>query len=161
VVLSFLPWKGSLGQRVSVAAIYEVLAPEEKAEAKENKKQTQFIKGKKGTQGVGNFPTPKKGRVRKNIAKVVGKSDRTLEKIVAIAEAAKKQPKKFGHILKQVDTAKRSIESAYALVKEAERQSRNNDALAETSAKLPENVTVFQGDFRRLKVIKRESCNES
>ena len=46
-------------------------------------------------QCAGNFPAHK-ARVRENIAKYVGTSDRTLEKIVAITEAAKKQPEKLG-----------------------------------------------------------------
>jgi hypothetical protein len=36
-----------------------------------------------------------KGRVRKNIAKVVGKGEITLEKIVAVAETVKKHPEKL------------------------------------------------------------------
>jgi ParB family chromosome partitioning protein len=102
-----------------IAAIYEALAPGEKAEAEQRKRQTQFVKGKKGTQGEGKFPTPK-ARVRKHIAKYVGKSDRTLEKIVAIAEAAKRQPEKFGGLMDKVDGKETSVNYAYQMVRRAE-----------------------------------------
>jgi N6-adenosine-specific RNA methylase IME4 len=71
---------------------------------------------------VRNFRTHKKGRVTKDIAKYVGKSDRTLEKIVAIAEAAKKQPEKFGKLMEKVDKKQTSVDYAYKMVKRAEAQ---------------------------------------
>jgi len=93
-----------------IAAIYEALAPEEKAEAKER-----MVNGKP----LRNF---RKGRVSKNISKYVGKSDRTLEKIVAIAEAAKKQPEKFSKLMNKVDKKQTSVDYAYKMVKRAEAQ---------------------------------------
>lgn len=111
-----------------IAAIYEALAPEEKAEAKERKEATQLAgktkEGKPLTKaeiGVGNLPTPK-GRVRKNIAKYVDIGERTLEKIVAIAEAAKKQPEKFGKLMEKVDKKQTSVDYAYKMVKRSEAQ---------------------------------------
>jgi hypothetical protein len=94
-----------------IAAIYEALAPEEKAEAEER-----MLSGKPS----GKFP---KGRVRESIARYVGKSDRTLEKIVAIAEVAKKQPEKFGKLMDKVDKQQTSVDYAYKMVKRSEAQS--------------------------------------
>ena len=103
-----------------IAAIYEALAPEEKAEAEERQKQTRFVNGKK-LSGLRKFRTPK-GRVTKNIGRYLGRSDRTVEKIVAIAEVAKKQPEKFGKLMGKVDKQQTSVDYAYKMVKQAEAQ---------------------------------------
>jgi ParB/RepB/Spo0J family partition protein len=98
-----------------IAAIYEALAPEEKAEA-EKRKGTRTDLGK---EPVRKF---RMGRVTKHIGQYVGRSDRTLEKIVAIAEAAKEQPEKFGRLMEKVDKKQTSIHYAYKMVKRAEVQ---------------------------------------
>ena len=98
-----------------IVAIYEALVPEEKAEAEERKGTRTDL----GNEPMRNF---RMGRVTKHIGKYVGKSDRTLEKIVAIAEATKKQPEKFGKLMEKVDKKQTSVDYAYNMVKRAEAQ---------------------------------------
>jgi len=99
-----------------IAAIYEALAPEEKAEA-EKRKGTRTDLGKEPMRKF------RIGRVTKHIGQYVGRSDRTLEKIVAIAEAAKEQPEKFGKLMDKVDKQQTSVDYAYKMVKRSEAQS--------------------------------------
>jgi len=73
-----------------IADIWEALAPKEQEEAQARREETQFVKGKKGLQGEGKLPAPKKGRVRKNIAQSIN-SQRVKKKafLVGIRERPK------------------------------------------------------------------------
>ena len=77
------------------------------------------MKGKKGTQGKSKLDTPRKGRTTKNIGQYVGKSHATVEKIVAIAKAAKKNPEKFGKLMEKVDNGELSVNGASIQVNRA------------------------------------------
>jgi ParB-like chromosome segregation protein Spo0J/N6-adenosine-specific RNA methylase IME4 len=50
-----------------------------------------------------NFPDVDGGRARDKLEKYVGVSGRTLEKMMAIVEAAEKHPRKFGHLKDEMD----------------------------------------------------------
>jgi N6-adenosine-specific RNA methylase IME4 len=50
-----------------------------------------------------NFPDVDGGRARDKLGKYVGVSGRTLEKMMAIVEAAEKHPRKFGHLKDEMD----------------------------------------------------------
>lgn len=93
-----------------IAAIYEAVAPKEKAEA-----EKRILSGK---------PSDKlsEGRVRKRIARYVGKGEITLEKIVTIAKVAQAQPDKFNKLMEKVDKGETSVDYAYKMVKRAEAQ---------------------------------------
>jgi len=61
------------------------------------------------------------GKTRDIIAKKIGVSGRTLEKVVKIATAAKEEPERFEKLLNKVDEGKTSINYAYDVVSRAER----------------------------------------
>lgn len=56
------------------------------------------------------------GEVRTNVAKITGKSSRTIQKIMNITKAAEKEPKKYKHILKKVDSGSLSVDTAHKIV---------------------------------------------
>jgi ParB/RepB/Spo0J family partition protein len=72
-------------------AIKRALEPLEKARAKER-----MLAGKPS----GKFP---KGRALDNVAKVVGKDRRTIEKAEAVVDAAEAEPERFGPLLAAMD----------------------------------------------------------
>jgi len=65
----------------------------------------------------------------------------TVAKVNKILEKA---PEK---IKQECREGKRTINSAYAVVREQERQEQRNEKLAEIAPKIPEDITLIQGDF--------------
>jgi N6-adenosine-specific RNA methylase IME4 len=53
--------------------------------------------------GAGNFPEPVRGQVRDKIGAIAGVSGRTVAKIVAVCEAAEKDPERFGKLKDDMD----------------------------------------------------------
>src|SRR5262249_44915510 len=72
-------------------AIKRALEPLERAKAKER-----MLAGKPS----GNFP---KGRALDNVAKVVGKDRRTIERAEAVVSAAEAEPERFGKLVEDMD----------------------------------------------------------
>ena len=76
-------------------AIYRALAPAEEEAAR--KRMSEAAR-------VGKVSTPSDaGKTRDKVGKYVGKSGRTLEKQVAIVEAAEAEPEKFGKLMADMD----------------------------------------------------------
>ena len=83
----------------------------------------------------------KPNRARTNVARKVQLSDRTLEKVKDILEKGSEELKQ------KVESGKISISSAANQIKEIERQKIRNAELAEIATKIPNNITLYHGDF--------------
>jgi hypothetical protein len=59
-------------------------------------------RGKKAS-GGGNLPQPVKGKSRDHVAKVTGKSSKTIAKATAVVEAAEADPARFGELQERMD----------------------------------------------------------
>lgn len=81
------------------AAIFEVLLPLEKARAAARI----VAHGKTAPGRAGAPPDPNKGVAADKAASLVGFDRRTIDKVVAVAEAARSDPEKYGHLLEQMD----------------------------------------------------------
>ena len=122
--------------------IYEILRelePLEKAAAQERQRATQF------GNGGGKFPSPSgvKGKSRDHMARLVGISGRTLDKIKAVIDAAESDPERFGRLLVEMDRSGKVDRSYYELkriqVEEAE-------AIPITEGL---EAKIITGDFRK------------
>jgi ParB-like chromosome segregation protein Spo0J len=99
--------------------------------------------GEKGFHPVSspNGESTPKFQVDKIIAQQSGVSARTVSRVLKIR---KKSPE---NIIKELESGKRTIGSAYQLITEEERQESRNQVLAETAVKIPDDMTLIQGDF--------------
>lgn len=114
-------------------------------------KEKSSAKGRqKSGKPLGNFP---KGRSREKIAKRVGVSDRTLEKIRALKEAASDNPVTYGSFWDKAILQKLSVDKAYRMVK---RRQKIEEARKEAFKKLESNSNssldydMKLGDFREV-----------
>ncbi len=84
--------------------IWLAVEPLEKAAAKERQAAAgpKTGKGKKKSGGA-TVPQAVKGKTRDKVGAFAGYSGRTMEKIAAVHEAAKDDPKRFGHLTEEMD----------------------------------------------------------
>jgi N6-adenosine-specific RNA methylase IME4 len=88
-----------------------------KAQAKKNQAAAGPSSGRGAKRTAsGNFPEAVKGQVRDKIGAFAGVSGRTVEKIAAVVDAAKADPKKFGKLLDDMDRTGR-VNGAYRRLK--------------------------------------------
>jgi DNA methylase/ParB/Sulfiredoxin domain len=88
------------------------------------------------------------GKTRDKLADYVGISHITLKKAEKIYDAAKKQPEKYGDLLKKLDQRRISTEKAFHQMKKLqliEQLSKEKPIM-----KLPEGIKLYNGDFRHL-----------
>lgn len=76
----------------------------------------------------------------------------TVAKVKKILEKAPEETKQ------KLRKGKQSINSAYAQVQEAERQENRNISLIETTAKIPEEVTLIHNDFTKINNLQPETA---
>lgn len=69
----------------------------------------------------GKFPTSAKGRARSKVAQVVGVSDRTLEKIASVVEAAQVNPEAYKPVVQEMDRTG-NVDAAYRVIRRDERR---------------------------------------
>ena len=66
-----------------------------------------------------------------------------------------KNPKKFGKLLEQVDTGKRSVDSALCqATEEIKRDERNEELGKIANLHVPDEITLYQGDFAEIPIAK-------
>jgi len=85
-------------------------------------------------------------QVDKIISQQSGVSTATVNRVLKIRKKASES------LLKELEKGKTTISSAYAKIQEIERQENRNQVLSETSFKLPEEITLFQGDFSQVDI---------
>jgi hypothetical protein len=74
-----------------------------------------------------------------------------MEKIV---EASEKDPK-YRKLLEQVDTGKRSVDSAFCQVTEEIKRDERNEELGKiANLHVPDEITLYQGDFAEIPIAK-------
>lgn len=84
----------------------------EKPAAKERQQSTRAKKGQKvGEEGGGKFPPPSAGKTRDKVGAALGVSGKKYEKAKQVAEAAEKEPEKFGDLPAKMDTE--SVDAAH------------------------------------------------
>lgn len=105
-------------------AIYRAMAPEEKEAAAERARSRTDLRE--------SFPPDEAGRTRDKVGAYVGKSGRTLEKQVAIVEAAEAEPERFGNLVADMDRTGR-VDGPYKRLKVA----RQAEAIAKEPPPLP------------------------
>jgi N6-adenosine-specific RNA methylase IME4 len=113
-------------------AIAMVIEPEVKKEASQH--QTVQAGGKLEPPG-GKLP-PGTGKTRDKLARLVGMSGRTLEKATGVVNAAREDPEKYGHLVKQMD-AKGKVDGAF---RELERL-QNRNSMVTTARGLAEEAS--------------------
>ena len=89
-------------------------------------------------------------KTREKVAKRTGYSFDTLKKAKAVVEAAEQEPEKYLHLQVEMNNGKRSVASAFAQVKEAKRKEKINDSLKEINMKIPDNLTLYEGNFSQI-----------
>ena len=87
------------------------------------------------------------GRLREKVAKKTGYSSKTLEKAEAIVEAAEKEPEKYLKLQNEMNSRKRSVNSAFAQLQEAKRKEEINKSLEQINLCIPEGISLIEGDF--------------
>ena len=95
-----------------------------KAQAKKNQATAgpQSGRGAKRS-GAGKFPEAIKGQTRDKIGAFAGISGRTVDKIAAVVEAAKREPKRFGHLVEEMDRTGK-VNAAHRALRRAEDETR-------------------------------------
>lgn len=99
-----------------------------------------------------NELTSQKGQARDITAKKVGVSPTTFHRVKKIIEQA---PEK---IIDDTRNGKRSINSAYAIVREQERQENRNKVLEEVTAEIPEGITILQTELKNVDSLQPETA---
>jgi hypothetical protein len=79
-----------------ICAVYRVLEAEERAKAKQRQ-------GERRDKHPGNFPGSSHGQVRDKIGALAGVSGKTVEKIVAVCQAAEEEPEKYAQLVTDMD----------------------------------------------------------
>ena len=100
-----------------VASVSDYYTPQIQAEhpvGRPSEKGGKFpqLKDGKPPSGGGKFPPPL-GKSRDAVGSIVGLSGKTVEKIVAVRDAAKAEPDKYSTLWKNVNSEKTSIDGAY------------------------------------------------
>jgi N6-adenosine-specific RNA methylase IME4 len=67
------------------------------------RKQAKARQGSRTDKHSGKFPESSKGETRDKIGALAGVSGKTVEKIAAVIEAAKREPKRFGPLVEEMD----------------------------------------------------------
>ncbi len=143
----------------SVTEMVEVdswLRPRLEEEAKERMKagakKGGESKGKKGKAATRKAEQ----RTRDAIAKVVGKSGRTIDKAKRLVEAAKANPEIFRPLLSKVEMGQLSIDRALDQVKHIEKVQESERIIAKLPAELDDKI--IHGDFTKVcKTLKMNS----
>src|SRR6516165_622833 len=130
--------------------IYEILRelePLEKAAAQERQRATQF------GNGGGKFPSPSgvKGKSRDHMARLVGISGRTLDKIKAVIDAAESDPERFGRLLVEMDRSGKVDRAYYELKRIIVEQAHAVPITGRPDSK------IITSDFRELGQVVQDS----
>jgi ParB/RepB/Spo0J family partition protein len=139
------------------AAMVEALMELEQAEAEKRKQDgrkrgaatTNRLMGRTVNESVaGNFPGTDFGRVRDKLAKSVGMSGRTLEKIQAVVAVAKKEPETYGDLKEEMDRTGK-VDPAFKEVQQIQvRQARAEQLSAYVDVTADGRWEFRKGDFR-------------
>jgi ParB-like chromosome segregation protein Spo0J len=131
-----------------MAAILKTLEPSANSEARD-RQLSGLKRGKEAREG--NLPTREKGRAREQIAKGLGTSRRTLDKIDAITKAAEQSPETHGHLIKQMDET--SVDAAYRQIKkQQEPRKEKQDHRSETK-----HNSLMKSETERLSELRSEN----
>jgi len=90
------------------------------------------------------------GEVRGIVSEKVGMKPRTFDKARTIWEKAKDGDDQAGKLIKEIDTGKKAIHTAFKEIKKVDDLQARREELAaksEAAATLPDTVTVYHGDF--------------
>jgi N6-adenosine-specific RNA methylase IME4 len=79
--------------------------------------------GRPGKENGGNFPPIQHGKTRDKVGAFVGVSGRTVDKMEAVVAAAEKDPKRFGHLVDEMDRTGKAG-AAYRKIRMAEDEER-------------------------------------
>lgn len=127
---------------LEIDAIRKHFEPEIKAEAEKQQEATQIKEGKAPlsvTENVGNRKKDRHAKETSNIVgSFVGKSGKTVEKIKAVAEAAEKEPDQYLDLAIEMNSEKRSVDSAFKELKKRQKPKTEFDPKVF-------NVWPFQG----------------
>lgn len=138
-----------------VAAIAKQLRPV--VEAGANERRRAGLKGRWKSSDVETFPHRQAGKTRDIIARHVGLSGRTLDKIEAIVRAAEDDPARYGHLKNEMDRGGKQ-----GRVNKLYLQLRHLQAAAAASGQPADNdgdVVIHHCDFRQLvKVVKPDTA---
>jgi site-specific DNA-methyltransferase (adenine-specific) len=122
------------------AQLERALLPQERAKAQERQKSGKSTDGKAGGRGRakpgGNFPPGFKAKSRDRVGAALGISGRTVQKEIAVVEAAEAQPEVFGDLPDLMDS--KSTESAF---KELKRRQRQQEKQAQLEAQAQQAAT--------------------
>lgn len=83
--------------------VYRALHREEQTAAKQRQAAAGPSKGKGKKSGAGKLPEAACGQTRDKIGALAGVSGKTVEKIVAVCEAAEEEPEKYGQLVADMD----------------------------------------------------------
>lgn len=122
----------TISEKVKIARIIE---PYLKKAAKDRQTSNLKVGGKKPRSA--NFAEREKGDSRKKIADVVGISHPTLSKATEVVATAEKEPEIFGHLVKNMDSEKISVNQAFNAVKREEQKEYNAQFAAAMPSESP------------------------
>jgi 16S rRNA G966 N2-methylase RsmD len=127
---------------LEIDAIRKHFEPKLKVEAEKQQEASLPKEGQKGFQCSGNFPPHK---TRDVIGSFVGKSGKTVEKIKEVAEAAEKEPEKYLDLAVEMNSGKRSVDSAF---KELKKRRKKEKQLGSQTPFVSDNIpTLIEGKF--------------
>jgi ParB-like chromosome segregation protein Spo0J len=109
-------------------------------------------KARQGTRSdiVATLPQSDKAKSRDIVADKVGMSGRTFDKARTIWDKAKDGDEQAGKLIKEIDTGKKAVHTAFKEIKKDQDLQARREELARKSAdakETPPNVTILHGDF--------------